>query len=206
MFGYRYTLSKELIKDKWRYVLWLELPAMDVDCFFAEEPDGEFFNKRTYIWETIDYAGATSIILAAEENGKLKEFFEKKFAERWMQDELVMECTYDDRFDLWMERLERTTANHLLDWSRHGNHFSTRYDNTDIKIEIDMDSSDDDCAYLYVRNQSGDWGLDLDIRQSLVFMKRIFCRIYVIILVEIMGRTVPIRKKKQNQDIFLKKV
>jgi hypothetical protein len=109
-------------------------------------------------------------MLASEENGKLKDFFEKELAACWTEDKLVKECTYDDsRFDLWMEHLERATSDLLLDWRGYGHHFSTRYDNTDIVIEIDMNSSGDDCAYLYVRNQAGGLGIRFGHKKIISF-------------------------------------
>jgi hypothetical protein len=138
----------------------LELPVAAEVYYLTEKSNREFFDNRLYIWDSIDFACATSIMLASEENGKLKDFFEKEFDNRWTENQLVKECTYDDsRFDLWMEHLEKATSDHLLDWRGYEHHFSTRYDNTDIEIEIDMNSSGDDCAYLYVRNQAGGLGI-----------------------------------------------
>jgi hypothetical protein len=159
----------KVIKDQYKFLV-----SQD------KEPKKSYLDKlystRSYSWGTMRDVASNRITLAYAKSGELKDNFERELVYRWTEEELLTEGTYDDsRFDLWMEKLERATANRLLDWRRYGNHFSTRYDNVDIEIEIDMNSSGEDCAYLYVRNQLGGLGIRFGHKQiaSIEFRKLI---------------------------------
>lgn len=157
--GYTFLLCKELSDDDiWSYALYLELPVLVlVEALYQSEK----VKHRTYSWESLNYADIKSILLVSEKEGKLKDFFERELDDIWTEDELVTECAYEDsRFDLWMNKLENATANNLLEWDKSGKtSYRTRYEHTDIKIEICENSKYGDGTFLYVRNQSGRLGL-----------------------------------------------
>lgn len=120
---------------------------------------------KMFYWSTMYQTSGSSLLLLSEYNGPLKDFFESELDDRWTDDSLVTELPLDDnRFNIWMNKLEQATSAGQLDWKCSKHRYRTTFENTEIEIDVDLDSDCGDSELLYVRNGDGGTGFRFGFR------------------------------------------
>lgn len=175
MKGYKCTLAKEPFgKNSWIYKLHLDIPVAIHAIYTSPKIRQNQPRKRTYCWASMDEASSTSFLLVSEERGRLTDFFESVLNSYWTEDNLVIECPYDDsRFDIWMGYLEKATEKSFMEWKKGKNRYYSKYGDIDIEIHINQELEYGDSDILYVRNQPGGVGLRFGHRDEKVYFSQL---------------------------------